>query len=309
VKMRDKMVAVARDNVIFELGLFIGRLGRNRVFFIAPRGSYDFHLPTDLLGVTSGDYDHTRSDQRWESALAPACNKIRRSMANFTRATPLTHQEALDSIVEQLKHLISMHLETEYIGEFPSYLDKITDCLRQATNTILIACDVPTYASFSNYRAHMNYFATLAEVKSAGIAIKILTPVEERRRIECYTQFARTAEQWSQLKKDPEFVKNLKALELRRGGVGIDSPDALVDALLSTHTTALRQLREDIAASVHELDMPFPIHVWIADDKRAVFTVPDHGSNSSEYGFQTKDPNFVKAITSIWQRYESNKTA
>src|SRR5947209_10230063 len=54
---------IARDNVLFELGLFIGRFGRTRSFLILPRGSNDFHLPTDLAGLTAVDYDPNRSDR------------------------------------------------------------------------------------------------------------------------------------------------------------------------------------------------------------------------------------------------------
>ena len=80
-KIRGTEVITTRDNVLFELGLFLGRLGRNRCFFIIPYGVPDFHLPTDLLGITSGTYDANRQDGRVEAAVGPVCNnKIRRAI-------------------------------------------------------------------------------------------------------------------------------------------------------------------------------------------------------------------------------------
>jgi tetratricopeptide (TPR) repeat protein len=79
VKMRGKESKAIRDNVIFEFGLFIGRLGRDRVFFVTPEGS-DFHLPTDLLGITPGVYNPNREDGRLQAATGPACNQIREAV-------------------------------------------------------------------------------------------------------------------------------------------------------------------------------------------------------------------------------------
>jgi tetratricopeptide (TPR) repeat protein len=79
IKMRGKELHSIRDNVIFEFGLFIGRLGRNRVFFIVPDGS-DLHLPTDLLGITPGRYNPNREDGRLQAATGSACNQIREAM-------------------------------------------------------------------------------------------------------------------------------------------------------------------------------------------------------------------------------------
>lgn len=78
---RGVQVVVPRDNVIFELGLFIGRLGIDRSFLVEPRGE-GTKLPSDLVGVTTVGYRHlTLADmgksQTIAIAMAPACNQIR----------------------------------------------------------------------------------------------------------------------------------------------------------------------------------------------------------------------------------------
>lgn len=53
--VRDKAVNLPRDNVIFELGLFIGRLGRDRCFFFVDRDA-DTRIASDLEGVKPVHY-------------------------------------------------------------------------------------------------------------------------------------------------------------------------------------------------------------------------------------------------------------
>ena len=60
VKMRKEEYLAARDNVVFEFGLFVSRMGPQRAFFITPSKTEGFHLPTDLMGVTAGSYDPDR---------------------------------------------------------------------------------------------------------------------------------------------------------------------------------------------------------------------------------------------------------
>lgn len=85
---RGRRNSAPRDNVIFELGLFNGQLGRERTFVIVPRGIGDLHLPTDLLGLTTADYDPEQAGNL-TAALGPACNRIRRAVKERAAALSL----------------------------------------------------------------------------------------------------------------------------------------------------------------------------------------------------------------------------
>lgn len=65
-----------RDNVLFELGLFMGGIGRDRTFLVRPRG-VDIKVPTDLLGLTPLDYA-PGEDSTLTSRIAPVCTELRR---------------------------------------------------------------------------------------------------------------------------------------------------------------------------------------------------------------------------------------
>lgn len=75
VESRGRSAPTPRDNVIFELGLFIGRLGRKRSFLLEPRGD-EVKLPSDLTGITTIPYRNT-TGKDLRAALAPACNQLR----------------------------------------------------------------------------------------------------------------------------------------------------------------------------------------------------------------------------------------
>ncbi|WP_299006087.1 TIR domain-containing protein [uncultured Caulobacter sp.] len=74
VRSRKSLWPKPRDNVIFELGLFMGRLGRARAILMEPREE-KVQLPSDLAGVTTIPY---RFDPQAPAAsMGPACNRLR----------------------------------------------------------------------------------------------------------------------------------------------------------------------------------------------------------------------------------------
>jgi hypothetical protein len=74
--IKDRKEHVVRDNVLFEMGLFIGSIGKERCYILKPR-DVDMHLPTDLLGMTPADFDPSRSDNDLVSATNRACSLIK----------------------------------------------------------------------------------------------------------------------------------------------------------------------------------------------------------------------------------------
>jgi predicted nucleotide-binding protein len=75
VKVRRSKRPAPRDNVIFEVGFFMGRLGRARAILMEPRGE-DVKLPSDLKGITTIPYKYAAGDDL-AVAIGPACNHLR----------------------------------------------------------------------------------------------------------------------------------------------------------------------------------------------------------------------------------------
>ena len=71
---RGEAKPTPRDNVIFELGFFMGRLGRHRSLLLEPRGE-EVKLPSDLSGITAIPYKY--DPKGLPAAMGPACNRIR----------------------------------------------------------------------------------------------------------------------------------------------------------------------------------------------------------------------------------------
>ena len=82
---RDQGYASPRDNVIFESGLFMGKLGKRRTFLVYD-SEHDTKLPSDLAGLTLAPYSHTRFVENSLAALGPATNQIRRALTAYSRS-------------------------------------------------------------------------------------------------------------------------------------------------------------------------------------------------------------------------------
>jgi CRP/FNR family transcriptional regulator, cyclic AMP receptor protein len=99
VTSRGTKFVAPRDNVIFELGLFMGALGRERTFIVQESGK-DLKIPSDLLGLGT---------IRFEPGARPLRDRLfgflNRSNARLPRPLALRIVEACNAIREKVLQL------------------------------------------------------------------------------------------------------------------------------------------------------------------------------------------------------------
>lgn len=86
VTLRKVTTAATRDNVLFEFGLFMGRLGRDKCFFVKP-SNVDLRVATDLMGITYADYTLPRRGKKKLSQrdLRPLLREAAKGIRNHLR--------------------------------------------------------------------------------------------------------------------------------------------------------------------------------------------------------------------------------
>jgi predicted nucleotide-binding protein len=81
IASRGERYVGPRDNVVFELGLFMGRLERTRTFIIKDQSS-DIKIPSDLLGVTPITYI-IKAGQTLAESIATVCADLADTVAKL----------------------------------------------------------------------------------------------------------------------------------------------------------------------------------------------------------------------------------
>jgi Predicted nucleotide-binding protein containing TIR-like domain len=74
IESRGTVTQAPRDNVLLEIGLFVGVLGPRRTFVVYDRGA-GLKLPSDLAGVTKASYQRHKSDNL-RATVGACCTEI-----------------------------------------------------------------------------------------------------------------------------------------------------------------------------------------------------------------------------------------
>lgn len=86
IEIRNEIRYVPRDNVIFELGLFMGKLGRERTFCVVP-SNVNIKMMSDWAGVTNATYKYQKKPRKtvMSQNLDGSIQAIRLAIENIER--------------------------------------------------------------------------------------------------------------------------------------------------------------------------------------------------------------------------------
>ena len=97
--VRSVPTAAPRDNIVFELGLFAGQLGRERTFAVV-HGPDEPKLPSDFAGVTHATYKSEPDESGTpRPKVGPACDEIMKAVNRLGRLRHPDLEKTLYSIV------------------------------------------------------------------------------------------------------------------------------------------------------------------------------------------------------------------
>jgi hypothetical protein len=160
---RSEVTSSPRDNLIFEAGLFIGAIGRERTFLLIPNDVTNFSLFTDYSGMTAPRYSHDRFISTGRPALGTAAAIIKerirhlgrrredlferlglttQDIGDFYRRTSLTYaygarREAVDRMlldISQAAHTVRMYSRV-YISELLKDTSALSSAIAQAARS------------------------------------------------------------------------------------------------------------------------------------------------------------------------------
>ena len=143
--IKDKDMESIRDNVIFELGLFMGKLGQENVFLLIPRNYKNLRIPTDLIGIKPGTYDSKREDENLVAALGPFCNELKKRFSEFQRIDLEPYKDQSDEVIKIIskmedgyEHELMITLLSEQIKKLEERFKNYKKGLLRKKNKLII---------------------------------------------------------------------------------------------------------------------------------------------------------------------------
>lgn len=134
LKKKENSIFSTRDNVIFELGLFIGKIGRERTFFISTNEK-NYQLPSDLDGISHLKFDLSSYHENGISELGPVTNSIRKSIEK-TKLKKAPLDELFDVGIDQIAEFYKISALTQAYTKRDESIDDMFNDISKAKHSV-----------------------------------------------------------------------------------------------------------------------------------------------------------------------------
>jgi hypothetical protein len=213
--------------------------------------------------------------------------------------------DVLNKIETQVDNLktIEKSMSTRYIGEFPDFLPEISNLILEAREQVIIFCDIPAYAYFSNNSYYNDYEHNIETIRDEYENVKIeLICLDKNSRNSFYEEFLE-GKKWDSWRiKNKEKLKKLPALESKKYSFELLKKDQFIEILEEANQHMIERGAFS-SATTKEIETLIPIFFWIVDEKKAIFSIPSYKSGHLEYGFFTSDSRIILSLLDMKQRY------
>jgi len=213
VASRGEQQKAPRDNVIYELGLFMGVLDRDRVFLLRQRNT-NLKLPSDIAGVNPINYSiPPDGSDDWEAALGAPSNIIENTIRK--RGCRSSAQEVVKTSEEQYQ------LAAQYFDRFLKEKYGVSTCRDSMTLTIT------DFEGSATIQRACQGLKISGGITMGRIAEKVQTPTPESKIV-----------RQPYFVQDPDFDKPV-FLDVRVPGEQVSEFDVVIDAPLSQFDRSL----------------------------------------------------------------------
>jgi|ERR1043166_530397 hypothetical protein len=206
------------------------------------------------------------------------------------------HLFELNRTVRRMQR-VEEKMATQYLGEFPSFLRRVNNVIKNAQKHLVIVCDFPAYADFSAPAGSDDYFYEIRKKRDI-VELTILDFAGRQR----YLNMQFPVEIWEHWRGMPDLRKKVSPYLTRHA----QSPDAVISR--SDLFRVMNERDDDILRDVfggkcNQSTIDIPIYLWVADCDEAVFSISAPNEEGLEHGFYTTDRSLIKALLDLRLRY------
>lgn len=211
-------------------------------------------------------------------------------------------------------------ISTQYVGDFPLQLTKISDRIKSAERRVVIAVDHPAYGCFSNPLDFTDYYNQLwSKCNQREFAnfkeLKLICYDSLKRRTELRKQFKVTLEQENDTAfycdyvpegaKKSDWKTKLQGFEVDNNVGPFKTFGELFHEMEKKNSDFLHQLETKLGSRFTLIELknsqePLPLYFWMFDnDNSAFISFKSYGQLTKEVTISTSDPSILDYLKSI----------